>query len=58
MRLFRRNKTEETDYLDELEITSEDNEAVYIKPEPMQAETLEQKKQTIENCCDRIMGAN
>lgn len=58
MGLFNKNKSDENDYLDELEIIGEDGEELYIKPEPMQAETLEQKKQLIENCCDQIVGAN
>lgn len=62
MGLFKRKKTEyhEEDFLDDLEISVQDftEKDVNIKPEVMKADTLEQRKQTIENCCDRINSAN
>lgn len=62
MGLFKRKKAErhEEDFLDDLEISVQDfaEKNVGMKPEIMKVDTLEQKKQTIENCCDRISSAN
>lgn len=60
MKLFKRKREEilEEDYLDKLEVVGFDESSNIVKPEPMQVDTLEQKKQTIENCCDRITSAN
>lgn len=62
MSLWRRKRIEkhEEDFLDELEITVDDftENDVKMKPEPLKVDTLEQKKQAIENCCDRITSAN
>lgn len=60
MGFFKKRKVEEpeNDYLDTLDIAGLEEKAVDIQPEPMQTQTLEQKKQTIENCCDRITSSN
>lgn len=60
MGLFKKKRKEvlEEDYLDELEVVGFEESSRIVKPEPMKVETLEQKKQTIENCCDRITSAN
>ena len=59
MGFFKRRKVEpEDDYLDELEITGFSPEKVNLAAEPLKTETLEQKKQAVENACDRINNAN
>lgn len=58
MGFFRRKKVEEDDFFDNLDVVNMLENAQEIKPEPMKVQTLEQKKQTIENCCDRITSAN
>lgn len=59
MSLFRKKKqVEEETYLEELDIEHFDESGVKMKAEPLETETLEHKKQAVENCCDRISGAN
>lgn len=64
MGFFRRKHDEDEEYLEELEIadiTEIENfkeEEVKVKPEPMVIDSLESKKQAVENCCDRISTAN
>lgn len=60
MGLFRRRieMPEEEDYLDELELQGDDEIMRRVAPEKMAADTLDEKKQAIENYCDRIMEAN
>lgn len=58
MGLLKRKKTVDEDYLEDLTIDGFDETETIIKPEPLETETLEHKKQAIENCCDRITGAN
>jgi hypothetical protein len=57
---FKRKREElaEDDFLEELVLTDFPEENVKINPEPMSVENLEQKKQLVENCCDRIASAN
>lgn len=47
----RKQQFQQEDYLEELTVEE-------IQTEPMGVETLEQKKQSVENCCDRITSAN
>lgn len=59
MSFFRRRVEEpEEDYLDELELQEESEIMRRVAPEKMSADTLDEKKQAIENYCDRIMEAN
>lgn len=48
----------ESDFLDELDVTGFDESKSGITTEPMETDTLENKKQAVENCCDRIASAN
>lgn len=57
MGLFKKKKYEE-DFLDELVVEGFDESKSGINTEPMESDTLENKKQAIENCCDRIATAN
>ena len=41
-----------------MDIEHFDESGVKMKAEPLETETLEHKKQAVENCCDRISGAN
>lgn len=58
MGLFKRKKAVNEDYLENIELEGFNEEELKIKPEPMETETLDNKKQAVENCCDRINSAN
>lgn len=58
MGLFRRKQVVEDDYLEELEIKGVSEIRQKVVPEKMNVKTLDDKKQAVENCCDRIMEAN
>ena len=58
MGLFKKKKKYEDDFLDDLVIEGFDENKSEIETEPLETDTLENKKQAIENCCDRIMSAN
>ena len=58
MGLFKKKKKYENDFLDDLVIEGFDEKKSGIETEPLEADTLENKKQDIENCCDRITSAN
>lgn len=58
MGLLKRKKAADEDYLEDLNIDGFDEAETAMRPEPLETETLEQKKQAIENCCDRIASAN
>lgn len=58
MGLLKRKKAVAEDYLEDLNIDGFNETETVIKPEPLETETLENKKQAIENCCDRITSAN
>lgn len=57
MGLFKKKKYED-DFLDELVVEGFDEKKSGIETEPLETDTLENKKQAIENCCDRISSAN
>lgn len=58
MGLFKKKKKYEDDFLDDLVIDGFDENKSGIETEPLETDTLENRKQAIENCCDRITSAN
>lgn len=58
MSLFKRKKAVKEDYLEDIQLKGFNETELAIKPEPMETETLDNKKQAVENCCDRINSAN
>lgn len=58
MSLFKRKKAVKEDYLEDIQLEGFNETELAIKPEPMETETLDNKKQAVENCCDRINSAN